>query len=352
MSSTVALTINYWGTTGSYAAPLKATDVAGKLRDALLHLAQQNLLQELASVATDHARVEQFIKEHLPWQLRATFGGNTTCVTVQAADELFILDCGTGLRELGMHLERLWNAPDFRGRREAHILTTHPHIDHLIGTPFFDPYMDQRNSFTLYGSAAVMKGLEAMLAPSSPMSAVFFPVTFALLKALRKRVTIEAGGKLIIGATTITTMGLRHPGGCIGYRFDCRGRSYVFCTDHEHVEVPDRALADFARGADVLYLDGQYRTQEYEGRAGIMGEAPLPRRGWGHSTVEACAATAAAAGVRQLHLGHREPKRDDRDLASIESNLQQCLVDALRREGRDPGECIGSLAHEGMTVQL
>ncbi len=248
MPSAPAFTITYWGTTGSYAAPLKPVDVAAKLRDVVLHLAKERMLDALAAAANDPAKLELFLQQHLPWHLRSTFGGNTTCVSVQTPDDLIIIDCGTGLRELGMHLERIWNAPDFRGRREAHILTTHPHIDHLIGTPFFDPYMDPRNTFTLYGSAAVMKALEGMLVPASPLSSTFFPATFNMLKALRKRVTIEAGKTFTIGTTTISTFALRHPGGCLGFRFDRPGRSFVFCTDHEHVEAPDLALADFARG--------------------------------------------------------------------------------------------------------
>ena len=212
--------------------------------------------------------------------------------------------------------------------------------------------MDDRNDFTLYGSKAVMQALEGMLIPSSPLSKTFFPATFELLKALRKRITIEPGQQFTIGATTVSTISLRHPGGCVGFRFDLQGRSFVFCTDHEHLDAPDQALADFARGADLLYLDGQYLAAEYEGRTGIMGETPLARRGWGHSSVEACAATAAAAGVRQLHIGHREPKRDDQDLAKFEAYLQQCLAEALRRAGKDASACVGCLAREGMTVDL
>ena len=269
MPSAPAFTIDYWGTTGSYAAPLKSVDVAVKLRDAVLHLAKQHQLDALAAAATDSARLDQFLEQHLPLDLRSTFGGNTTCVSVQTPDALLILDCGTGLRELGMLLERTWNAPDFRGRRDASILTTHPHIDHLIGTPFFDPYMDPRNDFTLYvAPATVMESsLEGMLMPSSPLSSTFFPATFDMLKALRKRITIAAGQTFAIGATKVSTHGLNHPGGCLGFRFDLQGRSFVFCTDHEHLEAPDHALAEFARGADLLYVDGQYLAAEYEGRA-------------------------------------------------------------------------------------
>jgi phosphoribosyl 1,2-cyclic phosphodiesterase len=352
MAAAPAFSITYWGVTGSFAAPLKPVEVSGKLQNALLHLARHDRLTELADVARDPARLQLFLEQNLPFALRSTYGGNTTCVEIQTPDELFILDCGSGFRELGLELERRWNAPDFSGKRQAHVIVTHPHMDHTFGTPLFDPYMDSRNHFTLYASPSVLNSLDAVLSPASPLSSTYFPLTFDVLKAIRNRVTLEEAMKLTVGATTISTMKLRHPGGCLGFRFDCGGRSFVFCTDHEHIEAPDQAVAHFARGADVLYLDGQYRAAEYEGKVGVMGETPLPRRGWGHSSVEACVATAVAARVRNLHIGHREPKRDDADLARLEAYLQQCLAEALHREGAGAPLCAACLPWEGMKVAL
>ena len=47
------------------------------------------------------------------------------------------------------------------------------------------------------------------------------------------------------------------------------GHRVVIATDHEHQEIPDRRLADFARGADLLYTDVQYLTEEYSGQVAI-----------------------------------------------------------------------------------
>ena len=352
MASAPVFTITYWGTTGSLAAPLKPAEVGAKLHAALLHLAHQGKLQELASAAKDSANLQLFLQQNLPFHLRWSYGGNTTCVEVQTPDSLLILDCGSGVRELGVELERRWNAPGFRGSRQAHVIITHPHMDHTFGIPFFDPYMDPRNEFTLYGSPSVLRSIDAVLNPASPLSHTYFPTTFELFKGIRQQVTVEGGGKLAIGGTAIATIDLHHPGGCLGFRFDRQGKSFVFCTDHEHLQVPDAAVADFARGADLLYLDGQYLAAEYEGRVGIMGEPPLSRRGWGHSSVEACVATAVAAGVRQLHAGHREPKRDDADLVKFEAHLQKCLTDLLREAGRDAASCTACVPYEGMTIEI
>jgi ribonuclease BN (tRNA processing enzyme) len=111
---------------------------------------------------------------------------------------------------------------------------------------------------------------------------------------------LEPGREFHIGGTRIKTFPLNHPGGALAYRLERAGRVVVFASDHEQHESPDRSLADFAQEADVLYMDAQYLDDEYQGRAGIRGERPTPRRGWGHSTVEGCIVTAAAAGVRRI----------------------------------------------------
>src|SRR5436305_576852 len=77
-------------------------------------------LDQLAELAKDPGGVQLFLDQHLPFHLRSTYGGNSTCLEIQTPDALLILDCGTGFRVLGMELERRWNAPGFRGSREAH----------------------------------------------------------------------------------------------------------------------------------------------------------------------------------------------------------------------------------------
>jgi phosphoribosyl 1,2-cyclic phosphodiesterase len=347
MSSAPVFTVTYWGATGTLSAPLKPHEVTAKFAAALRHLRERDLLRELVSL--DPARVPEFLESHLPLHLRATYGGNTTCLEVRTPDALIILDCGSGFRELGMELVRRWRDPACQGDRTAHVIVTHPHMDHTFGTPYFDPYYDPRNQFILYGSASVLRSFDAVLSANSPLSNMYFPPTFDLLKAICRRQTIEGGQHFTIGATKISTMDLRHPGGCLGFRLEHSGKSFVFCTDHEHAEVPDAKLATFAHDADLLYMDGQYLEDEYQGKVGIMAEPAMPRRGWGHSSVESCVATAAAARARRLHIGHREPKRDDFDLARVEAYLQQCAAAAVRGAGRDMPACI---PYEGLTVQF
>src|SRR5262249_39270253 len=228
------------------------------------------------------------------------------------------IDCGSGYRELGRVLTKQWNAPDYKGPREAHILVTHPHMDHTFATAFFGPYYDPRNHFTLYGTPQVIGSFEAVLSPDSKLSNTYFPPTFALMKAIDRFETLRANQEFRIGSTRITTFPLRHPGGCLAFKLERQGRSCVFASDHEQDEVPDRELADFSRNADLLYTEGQYTQAEYEGTKALPGEMPMTRKGWGHSPLEACVRTALAAGGSRADIGQRGPGARARDPARVE----------------------------------
>jgi phosphoribosyl 1,2-cyclic phosphodiesterase len=347
-----AFRIRYWGATGSLTAPLRPEQVTDKLVLALRRLIAAHALDDLGDEPPE-AELHRRLERHLPFHLRSTYGGNTSCVEIQTPDELIILDSGSGFRELGIELNRRWNAPGYDGPRDAHVLFTHAHMDHTYATPFVDPYYDPRNRFRLYGPKAAVDSLNNVLSPSSSLKGVYFPPTFDIMAGIdRDCRTIEPGESFTIGETRVATIPLNHPGGCIGYRFEHGGRSVVFASDHEQATLTDRALAEFARGAEVLYTDAQYTAAEYDAEVGIMGDRPASRHGWGHSTVEMCVSTAVAAGVKRLHLGHREPKRDDADLDRIDRLARDLMHRALRDAGRPPDSCEARLVFEGLSVEV
>ncbi|HEY7153411.1 MAG TPA: MBL fold metallo-hydrolase [Gemmataceae bacterium] len=343
-------TITYWGVTGTLSAPLRPAEVADKLVAAIRRLAERDRLADLKPGADLEAVIRRRLEEDVPFHLRGSYGGNTTCVEVRTPDALLIFDCGGGFRELGLSLEARWRALPPGAERTAHVLVSHAHMDHIYGTPYFAPYYDATNRFTIWGSPDVIHNLGVLFNPASELSRRYFPPTYEQMTALKAFHPIQPGADFHIGSTHVRTHALSHPGGCLAYRLENAGHVFVFATDHEHTEIPDRGLADFARGADIFYTEGQYTLAEYEGRQGIGDDPPLPRRGWGHSTIEACASTAVAAGVRELHLGHRDPARDDEELDGLEVFLQQRVREELRRAGRPEDDCRARIAYEGLTV--
>jgi phosphoribosyl 1,2-cyclic phosphodiesterase len=346
-------TITYWGVTGTLTAPLKPGEVTDRIVQAIAGLVDQGKLASLKPGPDLAAQIRRQVESSLPFPQRSSYGGNTTCVEVQTPDALIILDCGSGCRELGIDLSRRWNASDFKGQRVAHLLLTHPHLDHALAAPYVSPFYDPRNNFTIYGSASVLRAMEGVLGPDSALAHTYFPPSIDLMKALKDIREIEGGASFQVGSTKVSTYSLNHPGGCLAYKLENAGRVFVFATDHEQLQVPDLALAAFAQGTDLLYTEGQYLQAEYEGRQLLPGETSLmPRRGWGHSPVEACVATAVAAGVKALHVGHREPMRSDQQIFEVETLVKKLMEEELHRAGRLPHSCQALIPHEGMTLQI
>jgi phosphoribosyl 1,2-cyclic phosphodiesterase len=95
-----------------------------------------------------------------PGAQTARYGGNTACVEVRADDgTLMILDCGTGARELGLHLLRSAQRP-----LRLHLLLGHTHCDHIQGFPFFEPAFLPDTELNLYAPRDFQHSLEERLA--------------------------------------------------------------------------------------------------------------------------------------------------------------------------------------------
>lgn len=351
VSNSKAFQIRYWGATGSIASPLSPGDVTRKLVAALAELGRRGVLADIAAAGDDLAAIAACVEQHLPFHLRSTYGGNTTCVEINCEDATLIVDAGTGIRRLGFALARRWNEQPPDAPRHAHLLLTHPHGDHTLAIPFVDALYDARNHIELWATKYVLDSLDVLLNSLSVMQGVYFPPSYDMMPGVRTFHAIDAAGEFSIEGTRIRTMPLNHPGGCIAYRFERDGRAFVFASDHEHQTVPDLQLAEFARDADLLYLDAQYLADEYHGRKGIDSEPPLSREGWGHSTVEACVRTAVAAGVKRLHLGHLDPHRCDEDKSRVGALADQLLARELSRAGRAATSCSVQVVHEGLCFE-
>jgi CheY-like chemotaxis protein/phosphoribosyl 1,2-cyclic phosphodiesterase len=233
------------------------------------------------------------------------YGGNTCCVEVRCGDDIIMLDCGTGAREMGHAL-----AEEFKGRPMClHIFMSHTHWDHIQGFPFFIPAYASGTRLNLYSLRGADKSLEKVF--TGQMDANYFPVSLNDMNARLK--FVELDGPIKIGSMIITHNRLNHPGLAIGFRIQAGPKSVVYQTDHEtysrllgpseHNRKLDREVTEFSRNADLLIREAQYTEEEY-----------ISKRGWGHSTFFDALETAHEAGVKQLAIFHHEPMRDDDSL--------------------------------------
>jgi len=244
------------------------------------------------------------------------FGGNTSCIEVQAAGQTLILDAGTGLRELGQTLLE-------RGVAQATLLLTHTHWDHICGFPFFLPAY--RPSFELSimaghlgGEIGVQQVLEGQMA--QPM----FPVPLDNLQAKMTFTDFAAGDSFDVGAVRVRTAGLNHPNGATGYRLELDGASLCYVTDTEHVVGKrDQTILELIDGADLVIYDSTYTDDEFETHVG-----------WGHSTWQEGVRLCREASVKRLAIFHHDPDHEDDFMRQVERSARALWEGAtVAREG-------------------
>jgi len=229
------------------------------------------------------------------------YGGNTPCLELRTqSGNLFILDCGTGIRPLGHALEKEFGKKPIKGR----IFLTHYHWDHIQGIPFFTPLYHERNQFLFHSyefqDGSVQQALEEQ------MTDPYFPVDMTTMEAHRHFFKIE-NERMAYDELRLLSSRLNHPQGCLGYRIECDGKVLVYATDNEPGDRQgDEAVRRLADGADVLIYDAQYTPEEMKQYSQ-----------WGHSSWKEGVRIAEECKVKRLVLFHHDPDRDDKGVDKI-----------------------------------
>lgn len=343
-----ALMVKYWGVTGSFNDPWRPENTRDWLGRVLLALRERGVLTALADKTVSPSQVEELLEANLDPVLLAGPRRQTTCIEIRTPAALFLVDAGSGLQDHKLHAPiAAWPEQP----AECHLLFTHGHWDHLLGLPFYAGFFTSNPRFTVWGAERVLALLRMMFERDSTLGETLIPTNFEHLRGLGELRSLKQNESHQIAGVQVSTFGLNHPAGSLAYRFEYQGRSIVIATDHEQDASPKpEGLLKFAQGADLLYLDAQYSQDEYLGQRGIAGEAPQARRGWGHSTIETAVSVGVAAGVKQLHLGHHDPRRSDSELEQLEKFAQALGADRLKAQNRTPDACRISLARAGETL--
>ncbi len=314
--------IELWGVRGSLPTPLTDSEYRQRLKEILLMAAGKRIIPDDA---------DNFISG-LPDHLQHVFGGNTTCVTVESSTgQLYIIDCGTGIRPLG---DRLLQGKAGKGKENLTIFITHTHWDHVQGLPFFKPIYIPGNILNFYSP---FNDLQHRFEYQQDFR--FFP------KKLDEMAATKTFTKLEYGKTFTPEKGLevdifrlKHPGGSFAYRFREKGKTFIFCTDAEFIgETVEKFTNDddcFFRDADVLILDAQYTLDE-----------SFVKLFWGHTSYTMAVNCGARWNIKHLVLTHHEPSYSD-------SRLEKNFLDAKEHLNLLGSKMQLSIAIEGTIYNL
>ena len=244
------------------------------------------------------------------------YGGSTSCVTLQfPRGQFFIFDGGTGIKALG---DKLMEKP--KKRRNAKILISHPHWDHINAIPFFTPLYVQGNEFEILGANQGDVRMRELI--SAQMDGVYFPITLSEFAARVYFRDLEEE-EFDLDGLTVKTKLLSHPGKCLGYRIEYGDRSVCYITDNEmfledsefHDRFYEEQLAEFVDGTDALITDTTYTDEEYRTKVG-----------WGHSCVSKVVELADRGNVKTLYLFHHDPDQNDADIDAKLKMAEEALA--------------------------
>lgn len=204
---------------------------------------------------------------------------------LKAADEIFLLDGGTGTL-----LKCLQAGISYKGIDK--IFYTHLHPDHTIDlAPFLfatkhTPGFVRTKGLKLYGPVGFKAFFEDLINLYGPgLIEVGYEIEITELDET----------ELSIGALRITTKLMKHVAGAVGYRFELDGKTFVYSGDTDMCE----GIIELAQEADVLLLECSF---------------PDEMKVEGHLTPSEAGKIASRAKVDRLILTHMYPPCEDDDI--------------------------------------
>ena len=156
------------------------------------------------------------------------YGGHTSCVQLEVpgVEAPFVLDAGTGIRNLGM---RLLEQKFGKGEGTLRLFLSHLHWDHIQGLPFFGPAHVGGNRISVYGRGR--DGAPLLDAVLGITRREFFPVGMESFPATLEFTELSPGVGVMVDGVKVLPLALNHPFGSLGYRFEYGGKVVCYITD-------------------------------------------------------------------------------------------------------------------------
>lgn len=249
------------------------------------------------------------------------YGGNTPCIEVRTSkNKLFIIDAGTGLRELGNKLSNE-NFDD-----EINIFISHTHWDHIQGLLFFKPFYSKEFNINIHTYNS--NGMSVDHIFDTLMSQPYFPASKEVIKTKTIFKQLKDDRKYQFDDFSIETIKVHHSKGTLAFKFEENGKSVVYMTDneifydHKHDIEPskdqiaskNKELIEFCKNCNYLIHDSMYKLQDFDSKIG-----------WGHSNNISLAIFGMVANVKNIVLFHYEPDYTDEIIDKIIQETKKYL---------------------------
>lgn len=234
------------------------------------------------------------------------YGGNSSCVSVETEDTLFVFDAGTGIIQLGKELQN----KNYSG--EIHLFLSHLHLDHIQGLPSFSPVFNPKTTLHIYGKAfeGSEKGETLHTQLSRVLGPPYWPVSPEQYRAQVIWHELEecCGGTAAAGdGWQMKALEACHPNGSLLYRLETSAGSVVYGMDCELPESFQESYASFCRKTDLLIFDGTYDEAEY-----------AQVKGYGHATWQQAVEMADRSEAKRVLISHHKWDRTDKELEVLE----------------------------------
>ena len=154
--------------------------------------------------------------------------------------------------------------------RPTYLIFSHFHYDHIQGLPFNHQIFDPSNKVTI--SSGLVKADELREVFVRAFQPMYFPIPLAV--------------------------------------------SYTHLRAHEtSLHLVCRLLLEKARDSDLIVWDGMFLNEEL-----------LPKKGWGHSSIEQGIDFSEKTACKNLAIAHHAPNRNDEQLNEHSNNLSNDKV--------------------------
>jgi phosphoribosyl 1,2-cyclic phosphodiesterase len=315
-----------WGIRGSLATPKTPDEVRDRVEEIVDEFAKSKLTRD---------DIPAFVEK----QNFGGFGGHTTSIEVTTPKRHFILDAGSGIRNVG---GKLLAGPCGKGQGEAHILFTHFHWDHIIGLPFFVPILIPGNKIHIYSVQENAEEVVRML-----FKKPYFPLEYDYLGGEIIYHKLEPRKKVHFDDLAITPYQLDHPDPTWGFRFEHEGKVVAYCCDTEGTRMTPEEMGedhDLYKGADVMFYDAQYTLKETS-----------EKQNWGHASATIGLDIALREEIKRVYFVHHDPFATDEKIQDASNEAGKYLAAHKKyasKSGIKVPDIDWSFAVEGATITI